>query len=154
MTPRTVTEEVLNGRVRDWVSAGHPEISGLGHSCKRSLLCPAAIGSHGTEVFGVFDPSLGQVRFLPEVISLPQVTRDVVGADQLCERARLSARCETYRCQYWQGGCRLGWFVSKVEVTTSSVGRMCAISQRCRWRAENGERVCGGCAEVRALPLR
>ena len=153
MTARTVTEKALTKTVGEWFRDGCPEISDLGHSSKRNLLCPAAMGPHGNEVFGVFDPSTGQVRYLNEVIPLPRVTREVVGSDQLCERARLSTECQTYRCRYWQGGCRLGWFVSQVEVSTRAVDRVCPISQRCRWRAEYGDKACGGCSKVRALPI-
>jgi hypothetical protein len=151
MNSRTPTEDILIRRVSNWFNAGRPKVTGLGLTSRRNLLCPAALGSHGQEVFGVFDESTGEVQFLNSVITLPQIAREVVNSEQLCDRARLSADCQTTRCNYWQGGCRLGWFVSKVNMPSFSVKQSCPISQRCRWKAEYGEGICKRCSRIRAL---
>ena len=153
MTSLTATEEILTIAVNDWFNEGCPEIPSLGHTSKRNLLCPAAIGSHGKDVFGVFNPETGRVRYLNVVIPLPSVTREVVDSAILCERARITTECQTYRCRYWQGGCRLGWFVANVNVPEKAAKQSCPISQQCRWNAEYGESICQGCSRVRALPI-
>ena len=153
MTNQTATEEILTKKVGGWINAGCPDIPNLGHSNKQNLLCPAAMESHGSEVFGVFEPSEGQIRYLDAVIPLPSVVREVVESDQLCERTRISADCQTLKCHYWQGGCRLGWFVSRTDSSTRMSDQLCAISDRCRWHAEYGESACKGCSKVRALSI-
>jgi hypothetical protein len=110
--------------------------------------------SHGSGVFGVFEPSEGQIRYLDAVIPLPSVARDIVESDQLCERTRISADCQTLKCHYWQGGCSLGWFVSRLDSPTDVSNQLCAISDRCRWRAEYGDTVCKGCSKVRAISFQ
>jgi hypothetical protein len=154
MTDRTATEEILTKTVGDWFNAGCPDIPDLGHTNKRNLLCPAAMESHGSEVFGIFEPSEGQIRYLDAVIPLPSVVRDIVESDQLCERTRISADCQTLKCHYWQGGCRLGWFVSRLDSPSHASDPLCAISDRCRWQAEYGDTVCKGCSKVRAISFQ
>jgi hypothetical protein len=110
--------------------------------------------AHGTKVFGVFEPSDGRVLFLDAVIPLPSVIREVVNSDQLCERTRISADCQTLKCHYWQGGCRLGWFVSQIDSPSHTSDPLCAISGRCRWHAEYGDTACEGCSKVRAISFQ
>lgn len=153
MTDLTATEEMLTETVGGWIDAGCPDIEGLGHTNKRNLLCPAAIGSHGTDIFGVFNPTTGVVHYLNVVIPLPSVIRDVVNSSELCERARIATECQTYRCLYWQGGCRLGWFVANLESPKNSAGQTCPIFLQCRWNAEYGTSICKGCSRLRALPI-
>ena len=151
MTNRTATEEILTNAIGEWINTGCQDIPNLGHTNKRNLLCPAAMESHGTEVFGVFEPSEGRVLFLDAVIPLPSIIRDVVNSDQLCERTRISADCQTLKCHYWQGGCRLGWFVSQIDSPPHTSDPLCAISDRCRWHAEYGNTACDGCSKIRAI---
>jgi len=153
MTDRTATEEILTKTVGDWFDAGCPDIPGLGHTNKRNLLCPAAMDSHGNQIFGVFEESEGRIRYLDAVIPIPSVVREVVKSDQLCERSRIAADCQTLKCHYWQGGCRLGWFISRTDSPSRFSVQRCAISDSCRWHAEYGESACSGCSKVRALSI-
>lgn len=150
--PTAVETEVAQ-RVVQWIDAGHSDIAGLSTAARATLRCPSASNSHGDEVFAVFDNSTNELRFLPELIDIPDVVGSVVDLDEFSLRNRLAGWCLTSGCDYWQGACRLGHFVNQVTVSVRPASSECAIADTCRWRREHGAQVCAPCAGIRNLPI-
>jgi hypothetical protein len=149
----TPVESQLRKSVSDWMEKGRPGLEGLGRTTQTGLSCPSATNSHGDKVFAVFDEVAGELRYLPVAIDVPEIVKTTLDMDEFALKNRLEGRCFTSSCHYWHGACQLGHFVSKVEVSVRKTSRNCAIKDTCRWRKENGPKVCGACAFVRNLPL-
>lgn len=153
MITQTLVESQLRKTVSEWMDNGRPSIDGLGRATKTVLSCPSATNSHGDKVFAVFDDVAGELRYLPIAVEVPEIVKTTLNMDEFALKNRLEGRCLTSACHYWHGACQLGHFVSKVEVSVRATSRNCAIKDTCRWRKENGPKVCGACAFVRNLPL-
>ena len=153
MTSPTLVESQLLERVSDWMEKGSPSLEGLGHATQTARSCPSATNSHGDKVFGVFDEVAGELRYLPVAVDVPEIVKATIDMDEFALKNRLVGKCLTSSCHYWHGACQLGYFVSKVEVAVRVTSRNCAIKNTCRWREENGPKICGACAFVRNLPL-
>jgi hypothetical protein len=132
---------------------GRPDLEGFGRTAQTALSCPSATSSHGDKVFAVFDDVAGELRYLPIAVDVPEILKSTLNMEEFSSKNRLEGRCLTSACHYWHGACQLGHFVSKVEVTVRMTSQNCAIKDTCRWREENGPKVCKACAFVRNLPL-
>ena len=153
MRPTDVESQVIKS-ILAWVEVGNPNLHGLGRTKQTSLSCPSASNSHGDKVFAVFDESVDELRYLPVAVEVPEIVKTTLDMDDFALKNRLEGKCVTSSCGYWQGACRLGHFVSKVEVAVQITARQCAIKDTCRWIKENGPKICGTCAFVRNLPVQ
>lgn len=153
MKTSTFIESQLLEQVSVWLQNGSPTVEGVGRTKRTALSCPSATNSHGDKVFAVFDEVAGEMRYLPVAVEVPEIVKTTLDMDEFALKNRLEGRCFTSACSYWHGACQLGHFVSKVEVSVRVNSRNCAIKDSCRWREENGPKVCGACAFVRNLPL-
>ena len=152
ITPTSV-ESQLRKSVSDWRRDGSPSLDGLGRTTQTALSCPSASNSHGDKVFAVFDEAVGELRYLAVAVEVPEIVKSSLDMDEFAMKNRLEGRCLTSSCDYWHGACQLGHFVSQVEVRVRETSRHCAIKDTCRWRKENGPKVCEACAFVRNLLL-
>ena len=153
MISPTPVESQLRKTLSDWRKNGTPNLEGLGRTTQTALSCPSASNSHGDKVFAVFDEVAGELRYLPVAVDVPEIVKATIDMDEFALKNRLVGKCLTSSCHYWHGACQLGYFVSKVEVAVRVTSRNCAIKNTCRWREENGPKICGACAFVRNLPL-
>jgi hypothetical protein len=151
-TPTAVESQLLEW-ISEWTEKGSPDLEGLGSTTRTGLSCPSATNIHGDKVFAVFDESAGELRYLPVAVDVPEIVKTMLDMDNFALKNRLAGMCMTSSCRYWQGACRLGHFVSKVEVTVQVMSRQCAIKDTCRWRKENGPKICSTCAFVRNIPV-
>ena len=62
-------------------------------------------------------------------------------------KQRSSGPCVQKRCLHWTTHCRLGAVMAEslVALGHDSASRECGIEETCRWRAENGNVICGVC---------
>jgi hypothetical protein len=150
---RTEVESQIVKSVSDWVKAGSPNLDGLGSTKQTGLSCPSASNSHGDKVFAVFDESKDELRYLSAAVEVPEIVKITLDMNNFALKNRLEGKCVTSSCDYWQGACRLGYFVSKVEVPVQVMSKHCAIRNTCRWYKENGPKICETCAFVRNLPV-
>lgn len=146
-------EVELRQKLKNWAEGGKLEIDGPHQVKDVSLSCPAASGSHGERVFATYLDADDELDFLSVAVELPEVLVINHEMSDFSLRNRLEGKCLTTACQHWQGACRLGFFVSKIEVQPRRKEINCAISKSCRWLKENGERVCGACSFTRNFPL-
>lgn len=149
----TAVEAQLLERITEWMGKGSPDLEGIGSTTRTGLSCPSATNIHGDKVFAVFDECEGELRYLPVAVVVPEIAKTALDMDAFALKNRLVGKCITLSCRYWQGSCRLGHFVSKVELSIQITSRQCAIKDTCRWRKENGSRICGTCAFVRNIPV-
>ena len=152
MRPTEVESQIIKS-ILAWVEVGSPNLDGLGRTKQTRLSCPSASNSHGDKVFAVFDERMGELRYLPVAVEVPEIVKTTLDMDDFALKNRLVGNCVTSSCNYWQGACRLGHFVSKVEVAVQVTSRQCAIKDTCRWLEENGPKICGTCAFVRNIPV-
>jgi hypothetical protein len=150
----TETERQLIERVSEWADRGRMRNDGLRRIKQDDLSCPSASNSHGDKVFAVFDESVGELRYLPDAVVVPEVAKSLLDMDAFALKNRLEGKCVTSSCHYWQGACHLGFFVSEVEVRDRVDTQKCSIRASCRWIKENGPEVCGSCVFVRNLPVQ
>ena len=109
------------------------------------MLCPSYPQQAATLEIGVRDAD-GTIRFHATPIALsPQVGARRAEARAADSQARFAGPCATTACTYWGNGCRLGRFVADGAPRD---GQPCAISERCRWFAENGSAACQRCDQV------
>ena len=152
MRPTDVESQIIKS-ILAWAEDGSPNLDGLGRTKQTRLSCPSASNSHGDKVFAVFDESVNELRYLPVAFEVPEIVKTTLDMDDFALKNRLEGKCVTSSCGYWQGACRLGHFVSKVEVAVQVMSRQCAIKDTCRWLKENGPKICGTCAFVRNIPV-
>ena len=153
MRPTEVESQIIKS-ILAWAEDGSPNLDGLGRQKQTRLRCPSASNSLGDKVFAVFDESVNELRYLPVAVEVPEIVKTTLDMDDFALKNRLEGKCVTSSCGYWQGACRLGHFVSKVEVAVQITSRQCAIKDTCRWIKENGPKICGTCAFVRNLPVQ
>lgn len=154
MIHHTVVESQLLELLSDWIEKGSPSLEGLGKISSAALNCPAASNSHGDQVFAVFNETASEMQYLSVALDVPDILKENLDMNDFALKNRLAGKCFTSSCQHWQGACRLGYFVSKVSVSIRATTQHCAIEDTCRWRKENGERICTTCAFVRNLPVQ
>ena len=111
------------------------------------LLCPSYPSDIGTQVLGRIDPRSGTTQFEESSSSAALAPHDAttipVGIP------RFYGSCRTTTCAHWTGSsCRLAKSIALVRVSRNVASSSCQIRQSCRWYAEHGIRVCGGCAKV------
>ena len=121
-------------------------------SDQRRLDCPSAPVEFAHAVFAKFESKSESHQFLPSVIPLGRTIKEVVDQSKFKSNFRLVGRCVEVRCANWSGGCVLGSSIAKVQATVDG-DRICPISKTCRWKAENGDSVCGPCSSVRNIPV-
>ena len=109
------------------------------------IFCPSTDFPESTHVLAVRNER-GVLKFLPELLPVPEVALVQLTEDDLGDRLRLVGSCIKNRCSNWKGYCVLGRELSKIGRPTDSSS--CAISRNCRWRIENGDSVCGICPLV------
>ena len=152
IVPTEVESQIIKS-ILAWAKIGSPNLHDLGKTEQARLSCPAASNSHGDKVFAVSVESVDELRFLPDAVEVPEIVKTTLDMDDFALKNRLVGNCVTSSCNYWQGACRLGHFVSKVEVAVQVTSRQCAIKDTCRWLEENGPKICGTCAFVRNIPV-
>ena len=150
----TETERQIIERVSEWVDRGRARNDGLRRIRQSDLSCPSASNFHGDKVFAVFNENVGELRYLPNAVNVPEVAKSLLDMDAFALKNRLEGKCVTSSCHYWQGACHLGFFVSEVKVRDRVDTQKCSIRASCRWIKENGSEVCGSCAFVRNLPVQ
>ena len=153
MIPHSVIEKAILEKVKFWLEAGRQRIDDLHVIPAKSLCCPAASDDHGDRVFAVFNEERRAFDFLANPVVLSHEIKELLELNEFTKKNRLAGKCLTSGCEYWQEACRLGDFVSQVSVSVGCSAGACAISETCRWRAENGPRICGACAYMRNLPV-
>ena len=153
MIAPTEVESQIGKLISDWMKVGSPNLDGLRRTKQTGLSCPSASNSHGDKVFAVFDESKNELRYLSAAVDVPEIVKTTLDMNTFALKNRLVGKCLTSSCDYWQGACRLGHFVSKVEVPVRVTSKHCAIRNTCRWHKENGPKICGTCAFVRNLPV-
>lgn len=150
----TETELQLIERVLEWVDSGRVREERLKRIRQDALSCPSASNTHGEDVFAVFDEDVGELKYLPNVVNVPEVAKSLLDMDAFALKNRLAGKCATSSCHYWHGACHLGFFVSEVKVRDHVKTQHCSIRDKCRWIKENGAEVCGSCAFIRNLPVQ
>jgi hypothetical protein len=153
MNLHTTAESELLQVLSSWIEKGRPFVQGMGSAGDSPLSCPSASDKHGEKVFATFDEHTGELSYLSEPIVMPDIAKENLDLDRFVEKNRLAGQCYTKTCQHWQGACRLGYFVSNINVSVSRKSRQCAIEDNCRWLKENGPKVCGPCGSIRNLPF-
>lgn len=108
------------------------------------IMCPSTDFSESTHVLALRNKD-GRLTFLDSLMPIPGVGVDQLTVEDLRDRVRLTGPCVASRCAHWAGHCTLGQALS---LTGASAGEQCAITDSCRWRIENGDRVCGICTSV------
>lgn len=154
MLSATEVEAQLIQRASEWFESGCVSSKELRKIERGNFCCPSATNVQGETVFAVMDGGVGDLRFLPTAIDVPEIVKSTLDMDEFAAKNRLAGPCVTSSCHYWHGACQLGFFVSEVEVKIRMETRQCAISEKCRWIKENGPEVCGACAFVRNLPVK
>ena len=111
------------------------------------LLCPSYPSDVGTHVLGRIDPRSGITQFEESTSSVALATHEATTIQD--NIPRFYGPCRTTTCAHWTGSsCRLAKSIALVQVTRNVASSSCQIRQSCRWYAEHGIRVCGGCARV------
>ena len=108
------------------------------------LMCPSTALTETTHVLGIKEPG-GTVRFLATPLPVPKSAVEVFTDDDVHDRLRFTGPCVTRSCAYWEGKCALGTMLAS---KSSCADPRCSIADTCRWRRENGDRVCGICPSV------
>ena len=136
---------VLAEKIAVWAYLGRRPVDVLEGPVSGKKTCPSYPDrSSGTEL-GV-RLSDGSFHFAPD-------DQFVQGAVDV-ESERFYGPCLNRRCSYWSGNCQLGAKIAEVVVEQDGIdsardhGAECPIRMTCRWRAENGKAVCGGCSSV------
>lgn len=111
------------------------------------LLCPSYPSDIGTHVLGRIDPHSGTTQFEESTSSVALATPEA--ATIQASIPRYYGPCRTTTCAHWTGSsCRLAKSIALVRVSRNVASSSCQIRESCRWYAEHGIRVCGGCARV------
>ncbi len=108
------------------------------------LMCPSTALAETTHVLGIKDAG-GTVRFLAAPLPVPKSAVEVFTVDDVHDRLRFTGPCMTRSCAYWESQCTLGTMLAS---KSSCADPNCSIAESCRWRKENGDRVCGICPSV------
>ena len=120
---------------------------------RQVLKCPAASAEHADVVIGYRSTETETVLFFDENIGFPQVLRETKGDEALESSLRLAGNCMKTPCPHWVGSCALGHTVALVNIK-KSVTSTCSIIEDCRWRKENGPKVCGPCKDILNIPMK
>jgi len=108
------------------------------------LMCPSTALTETTHVLGI-KVAGGLVRFLSAPLPIPESAFEVFTGEDIHERLRFTGPCVTRSCAYWDGHCTLGsWLATR----SSPADTPCSIAERCRWRLENNNKVCGICPSI------
>ena len=111
------------------------------------LLCPSYPSDIGTQILGTIDPRSGTTQFEVSTQSVVQPTQGETAIQ--ADLPRFYGPCRTTTCAHWtSSSCRLAKSVAFVRVSKKIETSSCKIRQSCRWYAEHGIQVCGGCARV------
>ena len=113
----------------------------------KALLCPSYTSDIGTQILGRIDPRSGTTQFEESTSSVALTTHDATTIQN--NIPRFYGPCRTTTCVHWTGSsCRLAKSITLVRISRNVASSSCQIRQSCRWYAEHGIRVCGGCARV------
>jgi hypothetical protein len=111
------------------------------------ILCPSTDLSESTHVLGVRGED-GLVTMLPAPLPLPDVALEELSRENIRESVRLVGTCIQKECLYWSNHCQLGREISVLANNSNLEIFTCPISNKCRWRLENGNSVCRICTHI------
>lgn len=117
------------------------------------LLCPSYPPNGHHQILGIVDDISGKFTF----VSTGRTDFDQ--GNELTERWETRFRnfgsCVKTACGHWdKGSCRLGRAVTDLNLASSVDADDCPIKQECRWRAEQGDKVCRSCPSVRYVNFK
>lgn len=118
-----------------------------------SSVCPSSSAEYATGVLGYRSPGSQTVIFLPVAMPFAKVLREIAEDVEIESRIRMVGACVQAACPHWYGKCALGHAVAKVADVTEKASE-CSIGYTCRWRKENGVKVCGPCRGVLNIPMK
>ena len=111
------------------------------------ILCPSTALSESTHVLGIRGKD-GLVKMLPVPLPLPDVALEELSREDLRESVRLVGTCIQKECLHWNNHCQLGREISVLANNSNPEVVSCPISNKCRWRLENGDSVCRVCTHI------
>ena len=118
----------------------------MGQNMTKSIMCPSTDIHESTHLLGTVNIE-GMIDFRDHLLPVPNAVLSVLTKDDLTNRVRLTGPCIKQNCQWWLNNeCSLAKEFAKIAVSSGSP--KCAISDRCRWRIENGDDCCEICSFV------
>ena len=118
----------------------------LGFAVRGRLLCPSTPPKGSSLAIGRWTEHR-LVEFFDHALELPEAAMEVLPWSAVEDRVRLAGPCVTSGCEYWDGLCGLGQQLMCISGTRVPEIE-CPIRERCRWRLENGEEICGTCVKI------
>lgn len=109
------------------------------------IFCPSTDIPDSTHVLAVRN-ELGVLEFLPKLLPFPDVAKQQMRPADLRDRVRMVGRCIQAQCLHWEGHCALGREIAKIDSHANTP--LCALSDACRWKLENGDSICRICPQI------
>lgn len=111
------------------------------------MLCPSHPTDTATHLLATLAD--GMLTFKSEPVPVSETLSEATLG--LTATLRFTGPCIQAQCEHWVNRCILGEQVAAMAAPEGSQRQPCPIVERCRWRQENGEHVCGKCSTVTYL---